>query len=107
MDTILIALAFVGGLTGLIILGMIVTLYFYSHGALGLGRSRNVRGLRAITVRSVPYDEVTTVASQSEINLGLSTDPSSRYARGGLMVMAMFLMMVLVAIIVLLSATLH
>ena len=106
MDTILIALAFVGGLTGLIIVGMIVTLYFYSHGALGLGRSRNVRGLRAITVRSVPY-EVTTVASQPEINLGLSTDPSSRYARGGLMVMAMFLMLIVIAIISLLSTSLH
>jgi hypothetical protein len=106
MDTILIALAFVAGLAGLIIVGMRVTLYFYSHEALGLGRSTSVRGLRAITARSVPY-ETTVGASQSEINLGLSTDPSSRYARGGVMVMALFLMVVLIAIIVLLSTTLH
>ena len=106
MDTILIALAFVVGLMGLIIVGMRVTLYFYSHEALGLGRSRSVRGLRAITARSVPY-EATTVASQSEINLGLSTDPSSRYARGGFIVLAVFLMVIFIAFIVLLSATLH
>jgi hypothetical protein len=106
MDTILIALAFVGGLTGLIIVGMMVTLYFYSHDALGQGRSRRIRGLRAITARSVPV-EMTTGAEQSEINLGLSTDPSSRYARGGLIVLAMFLMLIVIAIISLLSTSLH
>ncbi len=106
MDTILIALAFVAGLAGLIIVGMRVTMYFYSHEALGLDRSRSVRGLRAITARSVPY-EAAVGASQSDINLGLSTDPSSRYVRGGLMVMALFLMVVLITIIVLMSATLH
>ena len=106
MDTILIALAFVGGLTGLIIVGMMVTLYFYSHDALGLGRSRRIRGLRAITARSVPV-EVTTGAGQSEINLGLSTDPSSRYARGGLMIMVLILLAVLIVFAVLLSAMLH
>ena len=100
------SLAFVVGLTGLIIVGMKVTLYFYEHEALGLGRSRSARGLRAITARSVPY-ESTTVDSQSEFNLGLSTDPSSRYARGGLMVMAMILMFIVIAIIVLLSTLLH
>lgn len=106
MDTILIALTFIVGLTGLIIVGMRVTLYFYSHEALGLGRSSSLHGLRAITARSVPY-EAAVGASQSDINLGLSTDPSSRYARGGLIVMAFFLLVVLIAIIVLLSATLH
>ncbi len=106
MDTILIALAFVGGLTGLIIVGMIVTLYFYSHDALGLDSSSGPRGLRAITARSVPV-QVTTGASQSEINLGLSTDPSARYVRGSLMVLAMFLMLIVIAIISLLSTSLH
>lgn len=106
MDTMLIALAFVGGLTGLIIVGMLVTLYFYSHDAIGLGRSRRMRGLHAITARSVPV-EVTTVAGQSEINLGFSTDPSSRYARGGMMVLIMVLMLSVIAIISLLSTLLH
>jgi hypothetical protein len=106
VDAILIALAFVVGLTGLIIVGMKVTLYFYSHDALGWGRSRGVRGLRAITARSVPY-EATAVTSQSEINLGLSTDPSSRYARGGLMVMAMVLLVILIVFVVLVSSTVH
>jgi hypothetical protein len=36
MNTILIALAFVGGLAGLVLIGMMVTMYFYTHGALGL-----------------------------------------------------------------------
>jgi hypothetical protein len=91
---------------GLIIVGMMVTLYFYAHDALGLGRSRRIRSLRAGTARSVPV-EVTSGTGQSEINPGLSTDPSSRYARGGLMVLAMFLMLILIAIIVLLGNTLH
>jgi hypothetical protein len=106
MDTILIALAFVGGLTGLIIVGMIVTLYFYSHDALGLGSSSGTRGLRAFTARSVPV-QVTTGASQSEINLGLSTDPSARYVRGSLMVLAVFLMLMIIVVILLLSTLVH
>ncbi len=106
MDTILVALAFVVGLTGLIIVGMMVTLYFYSHDALGLGRSRRIRGLHAFTAKSVPF-ETTAATSHSDVNLGLSTDPSSRYARGGLMVLAMILMLIVIAIIVLLSNTLH
>ncbi len=106
MDTILVALAFIVGLTGLIIVGMMVTLYFYSHDALGLGRSRRIRGLHAFTAKSVPF-ETTASTSHSDVNLGLSTDPSSRYARSGLKVMAMFLMAGLIVIIVLLSASLH
>ena len=106
MDTILVALAFVVGLMGLIIVGMMVTLYFYTHDALGLGRSRRLRGLRAVTARSVPF-QASSAAGQSDINLGLSADPSSRYARGGLIVLAMFLMLIVIAIMVLLSATLH
>jgi hypothetical protein len=106
MDAMLIALAFVGGLTGLIIVGMLVTLYFYSHDALGLSRSRRIRGLRAITARSVPV-EVATGVGQAEINLGFSTDPSSRYARGGVMVLVMVLMLGAIAIISLLSTLLH
>ena len=106
MDTMLIALAFVGGLTGLIIVGMIVTLYFYSHGALRIRRTRGARGLSNITARSVPL-QVTTGAGQSEINLGLSTDPGARYARGGLMVMASFILLVVIALISVLSASLH
>ena len=46
VDAILVALVFVMGLTGLIIIGMIITLYFYSHDALGLGHSRRIRSLR-------------------------------------------------------------
>ncbi len=55
MDTILIDLTFVGGLVVLILVGMIVTMYFYTHGALGLTDFRGVSGLRALTARSVPY----------------------------------------------------
>jgi hypothetical protein len=38
MNNILIALAFVGGLAGLVLLGMMVTMYFYTHDAFGLTR---------------------------------------------------------------------
>ncbi|HEY6286498.1 MAG TPA: hypothetical protein VIX20_12600 [Ktedonobacteraceae bacterium] len=106
MDTILIALAFLGGLAGLIIVGMMVTMYFYTHGALGLTRFRGVNGLRTWTARSVPI-QVTTGAGQSEINLGLSTDPGARYARGSMLVAAIVLLLVVVAIISVLSASLH
>ena len=106
MDTMLIALAFVGGLTGLIIVGMLVTMYFYSHDAVGISRSRGVRSLRTLTARSVPV-QVSTSAGQSEINLGLSTDPGARYARGSMLVMAIVLLMVAVAVISVLSASLH
>ena len=106
MDTILIALAFVGGLAGLVFVGMMVTMYFYTHGALGLTRFRAANGLRTITARSVPF-QVTVGAGQSEINLGLSTDPGARYARGSMLVMAIVLLMLVVAVISVLSATIH
>ena len=105
MDTILIALAFVGGLAGLIIVGMMVTLYFYTHGALGFSRFRGANGLHTLTARSVPI-QVTTGAGQSEINLGLSTDPGARYVRGSMLVLAIVLLMVVVALISFLSASL-
>ncbi len=73
METILVALAFVSVLAGLVLVGMIGTLYFYTHGALGFRHFRGAKGLRAITARSVPY-QVSVGDGQSEINLGLSTD---------------------------------
>ena len=106
MDTILIALAFVGGLAGLIIVGMMVTMYFYTRGALGLTHFRGANGLRTLTARSVPI-QVTTGAGQSEINLGLSTDPGARYARGIMLVTAIILLLVVVAVVSVLSASLH
>ncbi len=48
MEPILLTLAFVGGFTGLIIVGTRVNLYFYSHGAIKVGRSRHMRGLSSI-----------------------------------------------------------
>jgi len=106
MDTILIALAFVGGLTGLITVGMLVTMYFYSHDALGLSRSRGVHSLRTLTARSVPV-QVSSVAGQSEINLGLSTDPGARYARGSMMVTACFILLMVIVLVSVLNASLH
>ena len=105
MNTILIALAFVGGLVGLILVGMMVTMYFYTHGALGLTRFRGAKGLQALAARSVPF-QVTLGAGESEINLGLSTDPGARYARGSMLVLAIVLLMVVVALISFLSASL-
>ena len=106
MDTILIALAFLGVLAGLIIVGMMVTMYFYTHGALGLTRFRGAKGLEALTARSVPY-QVTLDAGQSEMNLGLSTDQGARYARGSMVIMAIVLMMFVVALISVVSTALH
>ncbi len=106
MDTILIALAFVGGLAVLIIVGMVATMYFYTHGALGFSRFRGANGLHTLTARSVPI-QVTTGAGQSEINLGLSTDPGARYARGSMLATAIFLLLVVVVVISVLSAALH
>ena len=106
MNTILIAIAFVGGLVGLILVGMMVTMYFYTHGALGLTRFRGAKGLQALAARSVPF-QVTLGAGESEINLGLSTDPGARYARGSMLVMAIVLLMLVVAVISVLSATIH
>ncbi len=106
MDIMLIALAFVGGLAGLITVGMLVTMYFYSHDALGFRCSRGVRSLRTLTARSVPV-QVSTGAGQSEINLGLSTDPGARYARGSMMVMACFILLMVIALVSVLNASLH
>ena len=106
MDTTLIALAFVGGLVGLILVGMMVTMYFYTHGALGLTRFRGAKGLQALAARSVPF-QVTLGAGESEINLGLSSDPGARYASGSMLVMAIVLLMLVVAVISVLSATIH
>ena len=106
MNTILIALAFVGGLAGLVLVGMMVTMYFYTHGALGLTRFRGAKGLQALAARSVPF-QVTLGAGESEINLGLSSDPGARYARGSMLVMAIVLLMLVVAVISVLSATIH
>ncbi len=88
---ILLALAFMGGITGLIILGMRRSLYFYSRGAIGLNGSA----------------EGATGTRQTDNVFRLSTDPSSRYARGGLMVMALFLMLSVIAAISLLVTLLH
>jgi heme A synthase len=101
---ILIALAFVGGFTGLITAGMLVTMYFYSHDALGLCRSRGVRSLSTLTARSVPV-QVSTGAGQSEINLGLSTDPSARYIRRSMMVMACFILLIIIVLVSVLNAS--
>jgi len=106
MDTILIALVFVGGLAGLVFAGMKVTMYLYTHGALGLTRFRGANGLRALTARSVPF-QVTLGAGQSEINLGLSTDPGAKYARGSILITAIVLLLFVVAVISVLSASIH
>ena len=106
MNTILIALVFVGGLAGLVFVGMRVTMYFYAHGALGLTRFRGANGFRALTARSVPF-QVTQGYGQSEINLGLSTDPGARYARGSMLITVIVLLMFVVAVISVLSASIH
>ena len=106
MDIMLIALAFVGGLTGLVTVGMLVTMYFYSHDALRLRHSRRVRRLRTFTARSVPV-QVSTGAGQSEFNLGLSTDPGARYARGSMMIMVCFILLMVIVLVSVLNASLH
>lgn len=103
---LLIALAFVGGLVALLLVGMKVTMYFYTHGALGLTHFRGVHGLRDVTARSVPYP-VTAGAGQSEINLGLSTEPGTRYARVSMVITAIVLLLFIVVVITVLSASLH
>jgi hypothetical protein len=109
MEPILLTLAFVGGFTGLIIVGTRVNLYFYSHGAIKVGRSRHMRGLRSAAAKSVPMPvQVSTSAGLSDIHLiSTSTDPSSRYARGGLMVMGSFFLLIVIAVISLAISTLH
>jgi hypothetical protein len=106
MNTILVALVFVGGLAGLVFVGMMVTMYFYTHGALGLTRFRGANRLRALTARSVPF-QVTFGAGQSEINFGLSTDPGTKYARGSMLITAIVLLLCVVAVISVLSTSIH
>jgi hypothetical protein len=106
METILVALAFVGMLAVLVLVGMIGTLYFYIHGALGLSSFREEKGLRAITARSVPY-QVSVGAEQSEISLGYSTDPGTRYARASMLVTALVLLLIIVAVVSAVSASVH
>ena len=103
---LLIALAFVGGLVTLMLVGMKMTMYFYTHGALGLTRSGEVSGLQSLTARSVPY-QVTAGAGQSEINLGLSTELGARYARVSMLITATVLLLFMLVVISVLSATLH
>jgi hypothetical protein len=90
----------------LMLLGMNVTMYFYTHGALGFRRFGGVHGLRALTARSVPY-QVTEGAGQSEIHLGLSTEPGTHYARASMLIAAMVLMLLILVVVTVLSASLH
>ncbi|HYB02342.1 MAG TPA: hypothetical protein VED37_19115 [Ktedonobacteraceae bacterium] len=106
MDTILIALSFVGGLVGFIIVGMTVTMYFYTRGVLGLTRFRGAKGLSILSARSVPV-LVTTGTEKSEINLGLSNDPGAQYARRSMLITAIVLLFAIVAVISVLSASFH
>ena len=103
---LLFALAFVGGLVAMLLVGMKVTMYFYTHGALGLTHFRGAHGLRALTARSVPY-QVTASAGRSEINLGLSTEPGTRYARVSMLITAIVLLLFIIAVLTVLSASLH
>ncbi len=105
MATILLALAFVGGITGLIIVGTRINLYFYSNGAIGVARFRHVRDPRSVTAKSVPMPAQAAGAGQPDISL--STDPSSRYARGGLMVIASVFLLIIIAAVSLAITTLH
>ncbi len=102
----LIALAFIGWLVALLFVGMKVTMYFYTHGAIGLPRFSGENGLRALTARSVPY-QVTTGAGQSEINMDLSTEPGTRYARVSMLIAAIVLLLFIIVAITVLSALLH
>ena len=106
METILVALAYVGMLAVLVLVGMIGTLYFYIHGALGLSSFREVKGLRAITARSVPY-QVFIGAEQSEFNPVYSIDPGTRYARASMLVTALVLLLIIIAVISAVSAFIH
>ena len=107
METILFTLAFVGGVTGLIIVGTRINLYFYSNGAIGVARSRHVRGLRSVAAKSVPMPAQAAGTGQPDIHLSLSTDPSSRYARGGVLVIASVFLLIIIAAVSLAITTLH
>jgi len=105
METILLILAFVGGITGLIIVGTRINLYFYSNGAIGVARSSHVRGPRSVAAQSVPMPTQAAGAGQPDISL--STDPSSRYARGGVMLIASVFLLIIIAAVSLAITTLH
>jgi hypothetical protein len=95
---ILLALAFMSGITGLIILGMRRSLYFYSRGVIGLSGSARISDLRAMAARSVSFEGATSTTH---------SDNSPRYARGGLVVMAIFLLLSVFAVISLLVTSVH
>src|SRR6266516_4037829 len=102
---ILLALTFMGGITGLIILGMRRSLYFYSRGVIGLSGSARINDLPAMVARSVSVEVVTSTRQYD--NLRLSADASSLYARGCLMVMAIFLLLSVVSLISFLICGVH
>lgn len=106
METILVALAYVGMLAVLVLVGMIGTLYFYIHGALGFNRIKEVKGIPAITARSVPY-QVSVGAEQSEFQLGYATDSGTLYARISMLVTALVLLLLIIAVVSALSVSLH
>src|SRR5260370_7444575 len=98
MEPILLTLAFVGGFTGLIIVGTRVNLYFYSHGAIKVGRSRHMRALSSIARKSVPMPvQVSTVVGQCDFQLSMSTDPSSPYSRRCLMLFLSFFLLITIS----------
>ena len=106
METILVALAYVGLLAVLVLVGMLGTLYFYIHGALGISRFQEVKGLHAVPMRSVPY-QISVDAERSEIEPGYSTDSGTRYARVSMLVTALVLLIVIIAVVSAVSASLH
>lgn len=106
METILVALAFVGILAGSVFVGMMGTLYFYMHGALGFSQLRGANGLRALTARSVPF-QVSEDIGQTEINLGLSADSGTRYVRGSMLATVLTLLLFAIAVTAVLSAAIH
>ena len=73
---------------------------------LDLRRFREVNGLHAVPTRSVLY-QVSVDAEQSEIEPGYSTDSGTRYARVSMLVTAVVLLMVIVAVVSAVSASLH
>ena len=106
MAPILIALAFVGAFAALIIVGTKVNLYFYSNGAIGSARSKRIGGLSAISAKSVPV-KVANGESRSVLDLIVSTDQSSRYARGGLLAIASVFLLTVIAAVFLVISLLH
>lgn len=106
METILVALAYVGMLAGLVLVGMVGALYYYIHGALGFSHFREVKGIRALAARSVPY-QVPAGAGQSKIKPGYSTDPGTRYARTSMLVTAQVFLLIIIAVVSAVSVSIH